>query len=120
MEIGLGMRNITSEEYNIQHDLDTSTITFAGSLSLNSMEDYLPIVEMLNTAIDNAPEKLRLDLRKLEFLNSSGISALSKFVIKARKSETPLIICGSETVVWQTRSLKNLQRLMPALILEWA
>lgn len=120
MEIGFGMRTITEEEYSIQHDLDTSTISFEGSLSLNGMEDYAPVIELLNSAIDNTPHQLRLDLRKLEFLNSSGISALSKFVIKARKQQTQLIIRGSESVVWQTRSLKNLQRLMPALILEWA
>jgi hypothetical protein len=120
MEIGLGMRTISAEDYSVRHDLGTSTISFEGALSLNSMQDYAPIVELLNTAIDNAPPELRLDLQKLEFLNSSGISALSKFVIKARSYQTRLIIRGSETVVWQTRSLKNLQRLMPALVLEWA
>jgi hypothetical protein len=57
-----------------------------------------------------------LDLRELEFLNSSGITMLSRFVIQARdRTGIDLQVVASEAVPWHARSLKNLQRLMPSL-----
>jgi hypothetical protein len=57
-----------------------------------------------------------LDLRELDFLNSSGITMFSRFVIEARDHiGINLQFIASEAVPWQARSLKNLQRLMPSL-----
>lgn len=56
---------------------------------------------------------------KLGFLNSSGISMLSKFVIGLRKQKgTLLIVLGSNDQPWQGKSLQNLVRLLPGLKLE--
>jgi len=45
---------------------------------------------------------------------------LSKFVIKVRQKESiKIIVCGSDAIPWQRKSLKNLQRLMSSLVLEW-
>ena len=121
MEPKTNLQDIQGEEYSVCYDVATSTIRFEGSLSLPGLEDFSPVINLLNTALDSAPPKLILNLRKLEFLNSSGISILSRFVIKARsQSETMLVLHGSEAIIWQKRSLRNLQRLMPAIELEWA
>lgn len=62
---------------------------------------------------------MTIDLQKLLFLNSSGISMLSKFVISLRKKKRlQLIVLGSEEVPWQKKSLKNLQKFLPGLKLE--
>ncbi|NET54260.1 MAG: hypothetical protein F6K09_38340, partial [Merismopedia sp. SIO2A8] len=62
------------------------------------------------------PKVITLDLKKLEFLNSSGISMLSKFVINVRKKNASQIqVKGSTSIPWQSKSLKNLKRLMPKL-----
>jgi hypothetical protein len=120
METKVNPQDLHGEEYVIRYDASTSTIFFEGSLSLPSIEDFEPVINLLNTALDSAPSKLTLNLCQLEFLNSSGISILSRFVIKVRgQSETALLLKGSESVIWQKRSLRNLQRLMPALELEW-
>ena len=121
METKISIQDIQGEEYSIRYDAATSTVSFEGSLSLASIEDFAPITDLLNAALDSASPKLILNLRQLEFLNSSGISVLSRFVIKARsQSDTTLTIQGSEAIIWQKRSLRNLQRLMPAMQLEWA
>jgi hypothetical protein len=61
-----------------------------------------------------------VDLSELEFLNSSGIAMLSKFVIEARNRKTvTLTILGAQAIPWQGKSLVNLQRLMPAMQLDW-
>ena len=49
------------------------------------MAEYAPIFDLLNNACALKPaQPLTLDLRQLEFLNSSGIAMLSKFVIGVR------------------------------------
>lgn len=77
-------------------------------------------MQLLDQLIDKQPQIITLDLRKLESLNSSGINILSRFVIKVRQQKTiQIVVQGSQAIPWQGRSLKNLQRLMPSLQLEW-
>lgn len=40
---------------------------------------------------------------------------LSKFVIHCRKNNVKVRIQWSDAIAWQNKSLKNLQRLLPAL-----
>jgi hypothetical protein len=113
------MSEISNENYCVDSDSEGNTITFKGSLRLSGMEEYTPIINLLNEVASQTPPSLIIDLKSLEFLNSSGISMLSKFVINIRKESTiQLVIKGSKSVPWQTKSLKNLQRLMPSLTLE--
>jgi len=71
---------------------------------------------MLKEILINPTEPIVLDLRELDFLNSSGITMFSRFVIEARdRSGINLCVLASENVPWHARSLKNLQRLMPSL-----
>lgn len=110
---------IKSKDYSVYYDALTDTVKCQGSLRLNGMEEYAPIVKLLNDVADQEPPKLILNLQNLEFLNSSGINMLSKFVIKVRQIGTiQMIVQGSKSIPWQGKSLKNLQRLMPKLQLE--
>jgi len=111
--------SIKTEDHNVWHDPNTSTVFFRGFLRLDGMEEYQPVMELLLSAIGQSPI-LTLNLRELEFLNSSGISMLSMFVVKVReKGSVQMVLQGSNKVLWQTKSLKNLQRLMPSLKLEF-
>ena len=110
---------INTKDYSIQYDRATETVTCCGSFRLSQTEEYAPIVQLLNDVADKEPKTITLDLRKLEFLNSSGINILSKFAIKVRQQKNTLIVVkGSKQIPWQGKSLKNLQRLMPSLHLE--
>lgn len=111
---------IKTEDYNIFYDPETVSAKFQGSLRLSGMDEYGPIIDLLNLMAEKEPPKMTLDLRQLEFLNSSGISMLSKFVIKVRqKKDVTILVLGSKSIPWQGKSLKNLQRLMPELTLDW-
>ena len=113
------MNPIKTEEYSVVFKADLNTVDFSGSLRLNGMEEYAPIVDLLDFAVTQNPSQLILNLEELEFLNSSGINMLSKFVIKMRqKGEILISVKGSKTIPWQSKSLKNLQRLMPTLEIE--
>ena len=110
------MKTIVGETFEIRLE-DNNTVLFKGALRLSGMEDYAPILDMLKGTLLNPPAPIVLDLRDLDFLNSSGITMLSRFVIEARdRADINLYFLASEAVAWHARSLKNLQRLMPALM----
>lgn len=110
---------IQDESYSVVLDDTVNTVLFKGSLRLSGMTEYTPIVDLLNSVVAKEPAMITLNLQELEFLNSSGISMLSKFVIGIRnKKNIKLVIVGAEAIPWQGKSLKNLQRLMPDLSLE--
>jgi len=115
----MGIQEIKGEDYSIQYDRESVTVIFIGELSLGGPVEYAPIVELLNEVANPEPPTITLNLKKLEFVNSSGISMLSKFVITVRKKKTvQLLVLGSNDVPWQQKSLKNLEKLLPTLKLE--
>ncbi|MGK7890869.1 MAG: STAS domain-containing protein [Leptolyngbyaceae cyanobacterium] len=110
------MTEINGEDFNIRYDTQTATLFFQGSLRLAGTDSYQPVLALLNDVQAQFPNVITLDLKQLQFLNSSGISILSRFVINVRKQETShIIVKGATTIPWQSKSLKNLKRLMPTL-----
>ncbi|MFK5984883.1 MAG: hypothetical protein QM479_05615 [Pseudomonadota bacterium] len=110
---------IENENYVLEYNEVTHQVMLSGSLRLNGLDEYALIFDVLKQCLNNA-KKMSLDLCQLEFLNSSGIAMLSKFIIEARgtaKENQQLEICiiGSKLIPWQGKSLKNLQRLFPAM-----
>ena len=108
MEIKTGDYRIWVEE---------TVIHFEGTMRLSGADAYQPIMEMLDEVVAGSPESITLDLAGLEFLNSSGINLLARFVIKVRKelSGTPIHVKGTKRIPWQSKSLPNLERLNPRL-----
>ena len=110
---------IQGEDYLVELDEEQILVKFSGELSLGGAAEYNPIKDLLELVAENEPENMTIDLKELSFLNSSGISMLSKFVISLRKKKRiQLIIIGSEQISWQKKSLKNLQKFLPGLKLE--
>ena len=114
---------IKGKEYEVVYDPAVSTVTFKGELALMGMGEYPPIAALLEQSLEDAASQevgqLTLDLRDLKFLNSSGINVISKFVIKARRAtHVAMTIRGSNSIPWQSRSLVNLKRLLPEMVVE--
>jgi hypothetical protein len=111
--------DIIHDDYQVRYDAATATVLCQGSFRLRGTEEYAPILQVLTAAVDAQPATLTLDLRTLQFLNSSGINTLAKFVLHARQySTTQVVLKGSHQFPWQEKSLKNFQRLLPRLQLE--
>ena len=109
---------IVQAEYQVRYDEASATVSCEGSFRLNG-DEYRPILELLIKAADAAPALLTLNVRELQFLNSSGINTLSKFILHARnKKVSQVVVHGSTRFPWQEKSLVNLQRLLPTLKLE--
>jgi len=113
------MTEINHADYQVVYDPEKATVVCAGSYRLSGPE-YDAILGVMNKAADAGHAVLTLDVSALQFLNSSGINTLSKFVIRMRKqSASQLIVKGSEAYPWQKKSLTNLQRLLPGLQVEF-
>lgn len=112
---------IKTKDYSVCYNQSTATVNCQGTLRLSGMEEYTPIIQLLHRVLEQQPPTVTLNLQDLQFLNSSGINVLSKFVIKVRqKKDVSMVVQGSKQIPWQGKSLKNFQRLMPNLELEWA
>lgn len=110
------MTCIKGESFEVRLEEDGSTVSFKGALRLTGAEDYAAILEMLKGTLAKPAPAVLLNLKELDFLNSSGITMFSRFVIEAReRAEANVQFLGSESIHWHARSLKNLQRLMPSL-----
>ncbi len=112
------MTELSGENYAARCDVADHRVTLTGTLRLNGLAEYAPVVALLSEAAAGAAS-MTLDVSGLEFLNSSGIAVLSKFVIEARnRGDLALTIIGSTAIPWQGKSLQNLKRLMPSLSIE--
>lgn len=109
-------QEVKGDDYQVEYEPTSATVYFKGEITLGGPKDYAPIVNLLNQVAASEPPTLRLNLKELAFLNSSGISMLSKFVLGMRKKKgIQLVVLGSKKTPWQGKSLKNLERLLPGL-----
>lgn len=106
---------IKGDNFQVWYDKSATTVYFKGILRLNGVVEYAEIYQLLSDVMISEPPRITLNLMNLDFLNSSGISMLSKFVIDMRKNTIHFLVIGSSAIPWQGKSLKNLQRLMPNL-----
>lgn len=91
---------------------ETATVRFSGALRLANVKAYDDVTKLLGEAAAQVSGPLTLDFKELRFLNSSGITALSVFVVGARKAGKPqLRLVGAKVNAWQQKSLANFQRL---------
>lgn len=112
----MNFQEIKGTDYRVQYIPESLTVKIEGELSLTGSADYAPIAQLLHEIAELNPPTLTLNLKKLEFLNSSGISMLSKFAIAMRKKNTiQLAVVGSEKIPWQRKSLQNFLKLCPNL-----
>jgi hypothetical protein len=110
---------VRGEDYRVVYNPTTATISCQGSFRLYGVAGYEPIMELLNHVADQKHALITLDLKELEFLNSSGINTISKFIIRVRNCKvSDLVVKGNRLISWQGKSLENLQRLMPTLKIE--
>ena len=108
------------DEFEVHCDPDGQGATLSGVLRLESPLAYKPLLGPLMEALERGPACFRLDLARLSFMNSSGITALSRLIIAARAHDTRLVAVVDDSVLWQRKTLSSLQRLNPRLEIERA
>ena len=110
---------IVGEHHRALFDPAQGVARIEGSFRLNGLEEYRPLMQALLQLCEQC-DQVTLDLRALDFLNSSGIAMLSKFALEMRARDAlKLSILASDSIPWQGKSLKNIQRLLPTLELRF-
>ncbi|MCK5674877.1 MAG: hypothetical protein KAH95_15970 [Spirochaetales bacterium] len=103
---------IKQDNYTIEYKKKDRLVKMSGTLRLQDKDEYREIFELLTKAANETTGlPLTLDMKDLVFLNSSGISSLSLFIIKMRQLDKDISIKGSNTIPWQVKSLSNFQKL---------
>ncbi len=111
--------NIQGEDYSINYEAQTGVTRFEGSLRLNGTEEYAPISAFLTSTLEQENKSQLWDLTALEFLNSSGINMMYKFIISLRSHpDVDIKVVGSNSIAWQAKSLGNMRKFLPRLDLE--
>ncbi|OQX12121.1 MAG: hypothetical protein BWK80_44060 [Desulfobacteraceae bacterium IS3] len=106
---------VRGDRFEITWHSASATVRCSGTLDMRGKEGYRQIIDLLDEAVSLTSSGIvTLDVKALEFLNSSGITALGGFIIKLRnKGGIRLAIRCSHTHTWQARSMKGLEKLMP-------
>ena len=112
---------IKDQDYSVIFSKANATISFTGSIRLQNLPAYETIKTLLRDAYSEVGGSLlALDMKDLNFVNSSGITTLSMFIIDSRKKEggAKIKVIGNNTVSWQIKSLANFQKLWDSVQIE--
>lgn len=103
----------------VTFDKDKQLITFEGSMRLANMKEYDQVADFLREQTNGLNGSLMLDFNNLQFLNSSGITTLSLFILNCKKRhDLKLHVKGSKDIAWQQKSLANFKKLWSDIQLE--
>ncbi|MBF0453019.1 MAG: hypothetical protein HQK75_20120 [Candidatus Magnetomorum sp.] len=102
---------IQGDTFSVTFKADT--IVMSGKLSLMT-EDYDPIENLFQSVVEAKPSCLTLDIRNLEYLNSSGIKTICVALIleAAERENIQLKILCSKKYTWQNETIPTLKDLM--------
>jgi anti-anti-sigma factor len=89
----------------------SASATLSGSLQLASVPAYEQLLSGVADAIEAAGEAYVLDVRNVEFINSSALTALARLVLRARQRGIALTIRGTAAHRWQPSALATMGRL---------
>ncbi len=105
---------LIDEKFSVQYDASNGKISCKGIMDLREKKGYQPLANLFDEVVEQSPQIITLDIRQLEFLNSTGITVIgSGLVIKIRnKALSKLVIHCSKDFPWQSRSMKGISKLM--------
>ena len=137
------MVEIAGSNYHVTYEPETQIISIRGVLRLYGTDGYIAlnddmrnrsipttpsasqpvasggyssIMKLLTDVVYQHPADLTLDVHELQFVNSSAINILSKFVmLVAEEQQTHLRVVGNQKLYWQPQVLNNLKTLLPSL-----
>ena len=101
-------------------DYNGHEATLRGVLRLPSPTSYDAPFDVLHQAVTSTDDPFVVDISDVRFMNSSGITAMSRLVLLARSEHKSLVLRGAKSVAWQRKTLRSLGRLYDGLRIELA
>jgi len=106
---------INADEYSVR--VEGTDLYFTGIMRLDN-KAAPEITSLVRDLLNSRPSAITVHLSDLEFLNSQGRNILAKLVIEARTHpQVQMVVRGNSNIAWQEKSLPNLKRLYPGLVL---
>ncbi len=99
-------------------DCGADQAVLRGVLRLPSPSAYEGPFEGIHKGLAAASTRYVVDICGVKFMNSSGITAISRLVLLARTLEKDLVFVGSSSIPWQGKTIRSLQRLYRGLGVE--
>ncbi|MBN1875087.1 MAG: methyltransferase domain-containing protein [Anaerolineae bacterium] len=102
--------NFTRHTYTLSYDPLDQQVDFEGILRLADEKESTDVFTYLAQIHDQVEGTLRLNFRRLRYINARGIKMLSRFIAYARQRDTLSIkIIASGVLAWSERMLPNLR-----------
>jgi ubiquinone/menaquinone biosynthesis C-methylase UbiE len=104
--------NLRKPKYNLVYDALDQQVSFDGVMRPNNINEVNDIYSFLVDIHDQIRGSLRLDFRRLRYVNARGLTALSQFVQYARtRNILKLDIVASGILAWNQRVLPSLSKI---------
>lgn len=105
---------IKTENYTIEN-IAEDKCKISGTMRLPSPLSYDQPFNSISVGIKEQNTCFIIDISELEYLNSSGITALARLVILAKNENQEIKLLMNEEIPWQNRSLRSLSSLWKKL-----
>ena len=99
-------------------ELEPGRARLSGVMRLVSPAAYRSALAEVHAQLESSKDPFEFDISGLVFLNSSGITALSRLVMQARVQGLSLTFLIDEGTAWQKKTLPSLARLYPKMALK--
>ena len=107
---------------SIEGTTEGGTLTFTGDIDMADPSPILdPLFEKVHSqAVEGGAKLIQLDFNQLHFLNSSGIKAIAKWIMRlatvSDEQKYTIRILHNEQITWQVTSLPTLTFLVPGSV----
>ena len=105
---------VKTEDYTINAQ-QLNHVLISGTMRLPSPLSYEKPFSIIKNSLEEATDILTINLKDLEYLNSSGLTSFARIIIEARANNKPLKIIINKSIPWQTKTLLSLNKLWDEL-----
>lgn len=101
--------SITGERYLVSFDALDQQVNFEGVLRIQDPADLHTLKDYLIGIHDKLKGSMRLNFRKLRYINSIALKAIVDFLLYAKHSERLTVkLIGSKVITWEVKTLPAL------------
>ena len=101
---------IQQDDFSIEILPDEKKVTITGTMRLSSPLAYEEFFSGITNLISTA-DHITIDISKLEFLNSSGLTSLGRLFMQAKGKNISGKVIASKEIPWHQRSIVSISKL---------